>query len=234
MDVERSFDEQLNKYSKLYSILLSAVILFTVSFIMMTASEVYADAEWYRFQNSDENNGVTNVEMPGSYDEAALKWGRQMVEGYTTSFTPPLIIDGCLYTASNKRVYKINKETGETIQTSAEMLVNVSYAMHPMTYCEEKGLLFVPLLNGRVQCIEAATLKLKWISKTYTGFQALSPIAYNDGKVYTGIWSTELSDGVYFCLDADTGETLWEFRPSELQEETAARDLGNFAKPTGA
>ena len=208
-------------------------VLFTAALFAFTSQEASATVEWYRFQNSDENNGVTPVEMAGSYDEAALKWGRQMVEGYTTSFTPPLIIDGYLYTASNKKIYKIDKETGDTVKTSAEMLVNVSYAMHPMTYSEENGCLYVPLLNGRVQCVDAATLDLKWISKTYTGTQALSPIAYKDGKVYTGIWSSEITDGVYFALDAETGETVWEFRPSELEEVTTAEDLGEFEKPVG-
>ena len=212
--------------------ILTAIVL-AVFLTCITAQEAHASAEWYRFQNSMENNGVTDVEMPGSYNEAALKWGRSMVLGYTTSFTPPLIINGDLYTASKERVYRIDKETGEIKAESDEMLVNVSYAMHPMTYCEEKGLLFLPLLDGRVQCIDADTLELKWISKAYKSTQALSPITYKDGMVYTGIWSSELKDGVYFGLDADTGETKWEFRPAEQHTETVAKALDTFAIPTG-
>ena len=106
--------------------LVFSVMVSMAVFSVCASSDAFAAAEWYRFQNSDENNGVTPVEMAGSYDEAALKWGRQMVEGYTTSFTPPLIIDGYLYTASNKKIYKLDKETGDTVKTSAEMLENVS------------------------------------------------------------------------------------------------------------
>ena len=223
------------KAKKCNLVLIVAAVLLAGMFCLTDTvfAAGYPDAEWFRFQNSDENNGVTNRELPGSYDEAALKWSRQMVKGYTTSFTPPLIIGGYIYTASNTRVYKIDKDNGDIKAESDEMQINVSYAMHPMTYCKEKGLLFVPLLNGRVQCLSINDLSLKWISKTYTNFQALSPIIYKDGMVYTGTWSSELTDGVYFGLNAETGKTVWEFRPSEQKTETTARYLDDFTKPTG-
>ena len=127
----------------------------------------------------------------------------------------------------------MNKETGEIAKASEDMEINVSYAMHPMTYSEEEDVLFLPLLDGRIQCIDAGDLSLKWISKANKGSQALSPIAYKDGCVYAGIWYSEGVDGVFYALDAETGETIWEMRPSEQKEETIARDLGDFAVPAG-
>ena len=215
------------------TVLLLAAVLSMLALVRTDSAYAARDVEWGRFQNSEDNNGVTDRETPASYNEAALKWGLQLVPGYTTSFTPPLIIDGYIYTASSQRVYKINKETGETVGESDKMEVDVSYAMHPMTYSAEEDALYLPLIYGRVQCIDAETLKLRWISKAHNGTQALSPITYKGGKVYTGIWSTELSDGAYFCLDAKTGKEIWSLRPSELRTVTTASALDEFPKPAG-
>lgn len=186
------------------------------------ASDSYAterDVEWGQYQNSPTNNGVIGeIETPATYNETALKWSRKMVSGYTTSFTPPLIIDGYLYTASSTHVYRINKNTGEVVKESAELLLNVGYGLNPITYDADNDQLYVPILKGRVQCLDAETLQSKWISEEYRYSQTLSPISYIDGCVYTGIWETETKDGVFFCLDAATGETKWKYVPSEHGE----------------
>lgn len=225
-----------NLSRRLVLIVAAALMITLTAMILCTPENAHADArdvEWGQFQNSVDNNGVTDRETPGSYKEAALKWGKQLVQGYTTSFTPPVIIDGYIYTASTQNVFKIDKETGEIVKSSEKMQIDVSYAMHPMTYVAEEDALYLPLLNGRVQCIDADDLSLKWISKTYNGTQALSPITYKDGYVYTGIWEKEVSDGIYFCLDAKTGKTVWTLRPSEIREVTTAEELPTFEKPAG-
>jgi hypothetical protein len=136
--------------------------------------------------------------------------------------------------AYNKVVISgINTSKLTVLKESEKMQIDVSYAMHPMTYSEEEDALYLPLLNGRVQCIDRSTLALKWISRAYNGTQALSPITYKNGYVYTGIWGSELTDGAYFCLNAKTGKTVWEMRPSELETVTKAEKLPDFAMPTG-
>lgn len=187
-----------------------------IAFAGDAASAADRDIEWRSYQNSAENNGVIGgIPTSGSYEETSLLWGKKMVNGYTVSFTPPLIIDGDLITASNRHVYRIDKRTGETKATSAELKLNVGYAMNPITYDREKDQFYVPIMNGRVQCLDGETLSSKWISREYKYNQTLSPIACKGGLVYTGIWETETDDGVFFCLNADTGAEVWTFRPSE-------------------
>ena len=199
-------------------LLLSGVFLLP-AFADGTVWAADRDVEWGCYQNSETNNGVIgDVKTPVNYSETALKWSRKMVSGYTTSFTPPLIIDGCLYTASSKNVYKIDKETGEILQTSDELKLNVGYAMNPITYDKENDQLYVPILKGRVECLDAETLRSKWISEEFTYCQTLSPISYKDGCVYTGIWETETDDSAYLCLDAATGAIKWKYLPSEHGE----------------
>ena len=201
-------------------------IAVLAAFVMMAAMcciafAPQADAagrnvEWGCYQNSAENNGVVGgIPMPTNYNETSLKWGLKMVSGYTTSFTPPLIIDGDLFVASSKHVLRIDKESGEIRRQSEELKLNVGYAMNPITYDEGRDQLYVPIMNGRVQCLDAETLKLKWTSEEYKYTQTVSPIACRDGMLYTGIWEDEKEDGVFFCLDADTGKEVWRYIPSE-------------------
>lgn len=91
----------------------------------------------------------------------------------------------------------------------------VRYGMNPITYDADNDQFYVPIMKGRVQCLNADTLRSKWISEEYRYSQTLSPISYIDGCVYTGIWETEVKDGPFFCLDAATGETKWKYVPSE-------------------
>lgn len=173
------------------------------------------DVEWGCYQNSAENNGVVgDIPLPANYNETSLKWATKMVSGYTVSFTPPLIIDGDLFIASNKHVFRVDKETGGIVRQSEELKLNVGYAMNPITYDKEKDQLYIPIMNGRVQCLDAETLQSRWISGEYRYNQTLSPIACKDGLVYTGIWKGETEDGLFFCLNADTGEEVWHYAPS--------------------
>ena len=196
-------------------ILLLAAAVCALALMAPAAFAADRDVEWGCYQNSAENNGVIgDVPTPESYQETALLWGKKMLEGYTVSFTPPLIIDGRLYTASNKYVNVIDKQTGEVLQRSEELKLNVGYAMNPITYDAERDQLYVPIMRGRVECLDADTLEEKWISKEYRYSQTLSPISCRDGLVYTGIWETEKDDGAFLCLDAETGEEVWTYVPS--------------------
>lgn len=218
-DVMRMWIKKKTENGSITVVILVLIVCFLILPAFGSAGSAAAadrNVEWGCFQNSPENNGVVGkIATPASAKEAALQWGTKMVEGYTTSFTPPLIIDGCLYTASDRRVYKLDKKTGKVKQQSDELKLTAGYAMNPITYDAQRDQLYVPLLRGRVQCLDAATLKSKWISEEYRYSQALSPIVCRDGLVYTGIWETETDDGVFFCLDAATGKTVWKYVPSE-------------------
>ena len=200
-------------------LVLACLLLVWPAFAGAEVDAADRDVEWGQYQNSRANNGIIGeIETPVSYEETALKWSRKMVSGFTTSFTPPLIIDGYLYTASSTHVYKVNRDTGEIVKESAELKLNVGYGINPITYDEDNDQLYVPILKGRVQCLDAETLDSKWISEEYSYSQSLSPISYIDGSVYTGIWETETKDGVFFCLDAATGEAKWKYIPSKHGE----------------
>ena len=62
-------------------------------------------------------------------------------------------------------------------------------------------MLFVPVNDGRIVALNAATLEQLWVTETCARQQTLSPITYHDGYIYSGTWYSETSDGYYMaCL----------------------------------
>ena len=91
--------------------------------------------------------------------------------GWEAAITPPLILGGAVYVASGQFIYKLDKNTGEILQTSEQLSGNMQYAMIPLTYAE--GMLFAQIGGGQIQRSVATSLKSLWISESLGG-QTLS------------------------------------------------------------
>ena len=94
------------------------------------------DNDWINFRNSDTNNGITGSSTPTSADSTLLKWTTRIGVGWEAAITPPLILGGAVYVASGQFIYKLDKNTGEILQTSEQLSGNMQYAMIPLTYAE--------------------------------------------------------------------------------------------------
>ena len=75
-------------------------------------SDAQEDNEWTRYQNSVENNGVVSVLTPQMEEKTNMRWASRLGEGYSESFTPPLILDGSLYVLRGNQIVKVSKENG--------------------------------------------------------------------------------------------------------------------------
>ena len=156
------------------------------------------DNDWSSYRNSETNNGITDTATPTGRDTTVQKWSMRLdAKGWDASLTPPLILGGYLYVASGQFIYKIDKNTGDIVQTSEQMHGNMQYAMIPLAYAE--GMLFAQIGGGQIQALSATSLKSLWISESLGG-QTLSPITYKDGYIYTGTWTSDTTAGSYFCL----------------------------------
>lgn len=167
--------------------------------------EEISDKEWWNYRNSEENNGITNIRTPVDKMTAVQKWSAQLGGEWSSSATPPLILDGYLYTAAGRFVYKLNKETGEIAAVSEELAGDMVFALNSLTYGE--GMIFAQVGNGQIQALSASTLKSLWISEPIGG-QTISPISYKDGYIYTGTWNSETLAGAYFCLSVTDEDPL--------------------------
>ncbi len=171
-------------------------------------TDISAEDDWSSFRNSEENNGVTSAATPICSDDAVLVWANKIGEGYGSGATGcPILVGGYLYTYAGTAIVKVDKETGEIVQ-SGTMAGSSSFAINAPTYAD--GMIFVGLSNGRVQAFNAETLESIWLYTDPLGGQANSSITYKNGYVYTGFWNGEVKTANYVCLsvtDEDPTQT---------------------------
>ena len=171
------------------------------------------DADWPSFRADENNNGVVDVKSPITAENAFLSWATKLGEGFSNSATGcPILVDGYLYTYSDKSIWKVDTISGEVV-AQGEMDRPSSFAINTPTYAE--GMIFVGITGG-VQAFNAETLESLWIYNDPLNGQPNCPIVYYDGYIYTGFWVGESKDGCYVCL------SITDEDPSALMEEKLA------------
>lgn len=164
-------------------------------------------AAWKNFRNSDVNMAITGARTPKTPETTALKWAEKLGSGWSAAPSVQIIVDNSLIVMSGTSLYKLNLSNG-SIEKQATMVNSPSFGYTPPTYAE--GMIFCPLGNGTVQAFNAKTLESLWVYQDPGKGQALSPITYSDGYIYTGFWNSETKDANYVCLsvtDEDPNET---------------------------
>ena len=175
------------------------------------------EAEWPDFRGNSSNNAVTTKKTPVSAEAGMLYWAKKIGLFSTgtsgnasggSAVSSPILVNGALIVYAGSTLYRINKDTGETLQTGT-MAGESSFSINSATYAY--GMLFVALSNGRVQAFNAETLDSLWIYTDPLGGQSNCPVTVCDGYVYTGFWNGETGDANYVCLsvtDEDPDEKL--------------------------
>lgn len=175
------------------------------------------ETEWPDFRGNSSNNAVTATKTPVSAEDGMLYWAKKIGSFSTgtdgdasggSAVSSPILVDGALIVYAGSTLYRINKDTGETLQTGT-MAGESSFSINSATYAD--GMLFVALSDGRVQAFNAETLDSLWIYTDPLGGQSNCPVTVCDGYVYTGFWNGETGDANYVCLsvtDEDPNEKL--------------------------
>ena len=175
------------------------------------------EAEWPDFRGNSSNNAVTTKKTPVSAEDGMLYWAKKIGSFSTgtsgngsggSAVSSPILVNGALIVYAGNKLYRINKDTGETLQTGT-MAGESSFSINSATYAD--GMLFVALSDGRVQAFNAETLDSLWIYTDPLGGQSNCPVTVCDGYVYTGFWNGETGDANYVCLsvtDEDPDEKL--------------------------
>jgi len=158
-------------------------------------SEV-SDVDWKNFRNSDVNMAITSVQTPK--DKVSFKWSTKLGTGWGAAPSVPIIVDNKIVVMSGRKLCMLDAQSGEIVK-EAEMAAVPNFGYTPPTYAN--GMIFCPLTNGTVQAFNAATFESLWVYTDPYGGQALSPIAYSDGYIYTGFWNGESGEANYVCID---------------------------------
>ena len=180
------------------------------------------EAEWPDFRGNSDNNAVAAAKTPITAAEGMLYWAKKIgsfstgIDGNASggsAVSSPILVDSALIVYAGSRLYRINKDTGETLQTGT-MAGESSFSINSATYAD--GMLFVALSNGRVQAFNAETLESLWVYTDPLGGQSNCPVTVCDGYVYTGFWNGETKDANYVCL------SITDEKPNEKLEAKTA------------
>ena len=175
------------KYMKKFlSILLAVLTLFSCVCVFGTAV-------------SEPRKNVFTYAMPTTSRQTAQRFTKSFGNGYKNAPTPPLVVGNTLIVLSGKTIYKLDSEKGEVL-AKASIFSEVGYAVTSPTYYG--GVIYAPLDNGVVQAFNYETLESLWVYQDALGGQALCPITYDGGYLYTGFWRGEENYTNYVCLSA--------------------------------
>ncbi len=149
--------------------------------------------------------GVTSAQTPT--ENAVLLFSKKFGGNYKAAPTPPIVVGNTILLVSGVKLYKLNAETGEEI-ASVKMAGTTLYTTVSPLYAD--GKVFVALDEGIVQAFDYETMKSLWVYTDKIGGQALCPITYDNGYIYTGFWVDETENANYVCLSVKDDNTKKE------------------------
>ncbi|MBQ6524118.1 MAG: PQQ-binding-like beta-propeller repeat protein [Atopobiaceae bacterium] len=167
--------------------------------------------EW---SQSIEGGNVTHASTPTAGGEAL--WQAKVRAG-SSSVSEPLIISAGgsrkVVTFSGRNAYLTDAQSGAVTMVADVLAGNMSLTTRP-TYAD--GRIYVPLNGGRVQAVDAATMKPLWVSdavgSTSHNATCSTRVFDVDGTSLVVVGTSEgneASSGVVVALDAATGKQRW-------------------------
>lgn len=174
------------------------------------------DATW---QGSSEQGGMSSpVTAPTPTEGAELSWSVDYHK-YSSAAYPnasePVIAGSYIYLAVDKTLVMFDKATGAEVRT-APMAASISYTCRPVY---TRGLVIVPLGNGRVQAFSAESLACAWVTEPVGDLtQSSCTIALDGDYIIVETvdiatdpvtWASTYSNGTVTRISIDTGAISW-------------------------
>lgn len=174
------------------------------------------DATW---QGSSEQGGMSSpVTAPTPTEGAELSWSvdyHKYSSATYPSASEPVIAGSYIYLAVDKTLVMFDKATGAEVRT-APMAASISYTCRPVY---TRGLVIVPLGNGRVQAFSAESLTCVWVTDPVSDLtQSSCTIALDGDYIIVETvdiatdpvtWASTYSNGTVTRINIDTGAISW-------------------------
>jgi outer membrane protein assembly factor BamB len=198
-------------YVCLIAFLVAGLTIASVAGSIHPVAAQVADGPWPMFRGGPDRTGVA-PEGSGTFPSVlADKWTADLGGPVVSS---PSIVNSKIYIGSyDHNIYCLDAESGSVIwKYKTKWRVRNSPAV-------VGGKVYVGPDDGSVYCLDANTGSLIWQNTLHTEIlkTVLQPIAQIrsspavvGGKVYVG----SLNDRVY-CLDAETGSTIWKYKTGD-------------------
>lgn len=161
----------------------------------------------FRDETGAGHANTTFAKTPITPEMTGTKWQIKFSETQATAYNSvPIISSSNIYIVCKNILYKMDMDG--TILSSLSLAKSMNSICNMSLY-ENK--LYIPLSSGTMQCVSTDTFSSLWISEEF-GLQSLTTAYCRDGLVYAGTTNADGSDGLYYCLDAGTGKTIWTYK----------------------
>ena len=189
-----------------------AIIIGAMLVISMTPMFAVAASSWDQFQKDEQNSGWTTDLAPHNATKAWKVYTH--TDGWKMSGVDvaPIAVDGKVFVIDARSyVWAFDAKSGEIEWVKALSCRGNQFQLATPAYGE--GKLFLATNDGHVYALNPESGHTRWSKKIAETYDQLNtPVTYADGKVYVGTYKSENgknSTGVYYCLNATTGEVVW-------------------------
>lgn len=169
--------------------------------------------DWKSDWDGKSNAAVENVSTPTGALASSWTFDWKAYSGATNpNASEPIVVNGYVYLAVNKRLLKINAESGKVLAES-KLKTAVGYTSRPIY---ANGLVIVPLDRGAVQALTADTLTTVWVTDFVSGTaQSNSQLTVDDNYLYVGTVDVDYGKGTYdnghlTRINILTGAVSWQ------------------------
>ena len=169
--------------------------------------------DWKSDWDGKSNAAVGNVSTPtGALASSwTFDWKAYSGSAYPNA-SEPIVVNGNVYLAVNKRLLKIDAESGKVLAES-NLKKAVGYTSRPIY---ANGLVIVPLDGGAVQALTADALTTVWVTDSVSEIaQSNSQLTVDGNYLYVGTVDVDYGKGTYnnghlTRINTLTGAVSWQ------------------------
>lgn len=169
--------------------------------------------DWKSDWDGKSNAAVENVSTPtGALASSwTFDWKAYSGSAYPNA-SEPIVVNGNVYLAVNKRLLKIDAESGKVLDES-NLKAAVGYTSRPIY---ANGLVIVPLDGGAVQALTADALTTVWVTDSVSRTaQSNSQLTVDGNYLYVGTVDVDYGKGTYnnghlTRINILTGAVSWQ------------------------
>lgn len=169
--------------------------------------------DWKADWSGNSNAAVENVSTPTGALASSWTFDWKAYSGATyPNASEPIVVNGNVYLAVNKRLLKIDAVSGKVLAES-NLKTSTGYTTRPVY---ANGLVIVPLDGGAVQALTADTLTTVWITDSVSKTaQSNSQLTVDGNYLYVGTVDVDYGKGTYnnghlTRINILTGAVSWQ------------------------
>lgn len=169
--------------------------------------------DWKADWSGNSNAVVKNVSTPTGALVSSWTFDWRAYSGATyPNASEPIVVNGNVYLAVNKRLLKIDAESGKVLAES-NLQAAIGYTTRPIY---TKGLVIVPLDGGAVQALTADTLTTVWVTDSVSkSAQSNSQLTVDGNYLYVGTVDVDYGTSTYnnghlTRINILTGAVSWQ------------------------